>query len=56
MGRTWDIPDGQVIVFNPPAIIGMSTTGGVEAYLQNRGSDTPEEMDKRIQKYIQEAD
>ena len=38
MGKTWSIPEGQVFVFNPPAIIGMSTTGGVEAFVQNRGA------------------
>jgi multidrug efflux pump len=28
--------DGVAIAFNPPAITGLSTTGGVEAYLQDR--------------------
>ena len=35
------LKDGFAAVFNPPPIMGMSTTGGLEAYLQNRaGSDT----------------
>ena len=31
------LPKGLVLAFNPPPISGMSTTGGFEAYLQNRG-------------------
>ena len=34
------IPDAQIIAFNPPPIIGLSTTGGFEGYLQSRsGAD-----------------
>jgi multidrug efflux pump len=29
------IPEAQIIAFNPPPIIGLSTTGGFEGYLQN---------------------
>lgn len=32
------LADGFVASFNPPPIQGMSTTGGLEAYLQNRGT------------------
>ena len=56
MGKAWSIPDGQVFVFNPPAIIGMSTTGGIEAYIQNRGSDSTEQMEKVIAGYIAATD
>lgn len=56
MGRAWNIPDGQVFVFNPPAIIGMSTTGGVEAYVQNRGTDDIKRMETVLQKYIAEVE
>jgi len=56
MGRTWSIPEGQIFVFNPPAITGMSTTGGVEAYIQNRGSDDPKAMEEVVKKYIEAAD
>jgi HAE1 family hydrophobic/amphiphilic exporter-1/multidrug efflux pump len=31
------IRDGAIIALSPPAIVGMSTTGGLEFYLQNRG-------------------
>ena len=54
MGRVWQIPDAQVFVFNPPPIIGMSTTGGFEAYLQYRGdgnlSNLTVELDKLMEK------
>ena len=34
------IPDAQILAFNPPPIIGLSTTGGFEGYLQSvRGAD-----------------
>lgn len=56
MGKTWSIPEGQVFVFNPPAIIGMSTTGGVEAYVQNRGTSDIYGMEKALTKFIQEAE
>ncbi|MEY4641812.1 MAG: hypothetical protein RLZZ227_1806 [Pseudomonadota bacterium] len=36
MGMGADIKEGLVVAFNPPPIIGMSMTGGVEAYIQNR--------------------
>lgn len=56
MGKTWSIPEGQVFVFNPPAIIGMSTTGGVEAYVQNRGASDIYGMEKALAQLIQEAE
>ena len=31
------VKEGVVASFNPPPITGLSTTGGVEAYLQSRG-------------------
>ncbi len=31
------VKEGVIAAFNPPPITGMSTTGGVEGYLQNRG-------------------
>ena len=32
------VPGAVVMPFNPPPIMGMSTTGGLEGYIQNRGS------------------
>ena len=56
MGKAWGIPDGQVFAFNPPAIIGMSTTGGVEGYLQSRITTDADEIEAVVQKFIEEAD
>ncbi|WP_431857614.1 efflux RND transporter permease subunit [Azospirillum sp.] len=37
MGMASGIKDAMVLSFNPPPITGMSTTGGFELYVQNRG-------------------
>ncbi|MDR0781369.1 MAG: efflux RND transporter permease subunit, partial [Pseudomonadales bacterium] len=44
MGMGADIQEGIVLAFNPPPISGMSLTGGVEGYIQNRGGDSLEVM------------
>jgi multidrug efflux pump len=36
MGMNASIKDGMVLAFNPPPIMGLSTTGGFELYLQDR--------------------
>lgn len=56
MGKTWSIPEGQVFAFNPPAIIGMSTTGGVEGYIQSRTTTDAAEIEKVVRAFISEAD
>ncbi|MGC2855171.1 efflux RND transporter permease subunit [Novispirillum sp. DQ9] len=38
------LPEAVAFMINPPPIMGMSTTGGFEVYLQNRAGDTPEQM------------
>ena len=39
------IPGALVMPFNPPTILGMSTTGGLEGYIQNRSA--PRKQTKR---------
>jgi len=39
IGANSDIKDGMVLAFNPPPIQGLSTTGGFEAYVQDRGGN-----------------
>ncbi|MDO5115882.1 MAG: multidrug efflux RND transporter permease subunit [Synergistaceae bacterium] len=56
MGKSWSIPAGQVYAFNPPAIIGMSTTGGVEGYIQSRLTTDVLEIDRVLHEFIEEAD
>ncbi|MCB1777417.1 MAG: efflux RND transporter permease subunit, partial [Candidatus Competibacteraceae bacterium] len=47
------IDKAQVVLFNPPAIPGMSSTGGFEFWIQNRGSDTdPKLLQETVQKFI----
>jgi multidrug efflux pump len=36
MGMNAGIKDGMVLAFNPPPILGLSTTGGFELYVQDR--------------------
>lgn len=53
-GQGAQIPQGILIAFNPPPISGMSTTGGFEFYLQNRGTGDPKETADMVQKLIGE--
>ncbi|SCY77993.1 efflux RND transporter permease subunit [Microvirga guangxiensis] len=47
--------DGIVIGFNPPPIIGLSTTGGFEFYLQDRSGGSLESLAQAAQQVVQAA-
>jgi len=47
--------DGVVIGFNPPPIMGLSTTGGFELYLQDRSGGSLESLAQAAQQVIQAA-
>ena len=49
------IEDGLVAVFNPPPIMGMSTTGGLEAYLQNRSGGDANAFAGEVQRLLDAA-
>ncbi|GGP17957.1 efflux RND transporter permease subunit [Silvimonas iriomotensis] len=49
------IRDAVVLAFNPPPITGMSTTGGLEAYIQSRGTTDPAAIQQAIQSYLEAA-
>lgn len=49
------IPAALVMPFNPPPIMGMSTTGGLEGYIQNRGSGGSNELEKQVQAFLEAA-
>ncbi|MES1949926.1 hydrophobe/amphiphile efflux-1 (HAE1) family protein [Salinisphaera sp. S4-8] len=49
------IPDAQIIAFNPPPIIGLSTTGGFEGYLQSKSGDSFNEIREAAGKVVAEA-
>ena len=46
--------DAFYLILNPPPISGMSNTGGVEAYIQNKSGASPEELGLVIQDYVAE--
>ncbi|WP_114772851.1 efflux RND transporter permease subunit [Microvirga subterranea] len=47
--------DGVVVGFNPPPIMGLSTTGGFEFYLQDRSGGSLEDLAQAAQRVIQAA-
>ena len=53
-GAGASIREGMVIAFGPPAIRGLGTSGGFEAYLQNRGNDDPQQLAKVLQQFLGE--
>jgi multidrug efflux pump len=55
MGMGADIKEGLVLAFNPPPIMGMSMTGGVEGYIQNRGGDSVEVMSAKTNEFVAAA-
>ncbi|MFZ5427295.1 MAG: efflux RND transporter permease subunit, partial [Thermodesulfobacteriota bacterium] len=51
-GRGMALPSGLVLAFNPPPISGMSTTGGFEAYIQNKGEGDSKALAAMTAKFI----
>ena len=47
------IPTAIIMPFNPPPIMGMSTTGGLEGYIQNRSSGDSRALEKQIQAFVE---
>ncbi|MDU9395902.1 efflux RND transporter permease subunit [Pseudomonas sp. zfem003] len=47
--------DGVVMTFNPPPITGMSTTGGFEAYLQDRSGGSIAQLQAIVGKFVAAA-
>jgi len=52
MAQTIGIKDGFILPVNPPAIIGLSTTGGFEFYLQDRGGGSYQTLYEMTQKLV----
>ncbi len=48
-------PEGIGYAFSMPPIMGMSTTGGFEGYIQNRAGKTPQELMSKTQEFINRA-
>lgn len=55
MGMGAGIEEANVFAFVPPPIMGLSLTGGVEGYLQVRGSPTPDEIEALSNRLIANA-
>jgi multidrug efflux pump len=55
MGMGLSEKDGVVASFNPPPITGMSTTGGFEAFVQNRAGASVPEMAAKVQAFLAAA-
>lgn len=49
------VPQAQVMPFNPPPIMGMSTTGGLEGYIQNRSEGGSAELSDQVNKFLEAA-
>ncbi len=52
MGQAMQITDGYALAFTPPAITGMSNTGGFEAYVQDKSGGSIERLYQVTQEFI----
>ncbi|MDD3154110.1 MAG: efflux RND transporter permease subunit [Victivallaceae bacterium] len=46
------IPEAQVRVFQPPAIMGLGVTGGVTFALRTTGNDTPQQFEGKVRQML----
>jgi HAE1 family hydrophobic/amphiphilic exporter-1 len=49
------IPEARVIAILPPAIPGISSTGGFSVFLQDRSGDTVEFLAQNVRRFVEEA-
>ncbi|QLY24712.1 efflux RND transporter permease subunit [Bdellovibrio sp. KM01] len=52
IGLNQVIRDGAIMALSPPAIVGMSTTGGLEFYLQNRGGSDSKTLATKTKQFM----
>lgn len=52
MGIGMGLPDGMVLTFNPPPILGLGSAGGFEVYVQNRVDGDPQRLNEVLQSFI----
>jgi len=55
MALTVDLREALIFAFNPPPITGISTTGGFEAYLQNRSGASTQELVQTASRLVDAA-
>lgn len=46
------LPDAMVVMFSPPPIMGLGSTGGFEFYLQSRKEDDPQRLQEVLQAFL----
>ncbi|MDR1350074.1 MAG: multidrug efflux RND transporter permease subunit [Zoogloeaceae bacterium] len=51
-GMGQQLTDGMAVIFNLPAIMGLGSTGGFEAYVQNRVDGDPKKLDGVINELV----
>lgn len=49
------VPDGMVLAFNPPPIVGLSTTGGFEGYVQDRTGFGSYALESKVKEVVAAA-
>ncbi len=49
------VTGANVMPFNPPPIMGMSTTGGLEGYIQNRSEGGSTALSEQVSKFLERA-
>jgi HAE1 family hydrophobic/amphiphilic exporter-1/multidrug efflux pump len=49
-----EIPQANMLAFNPPAIRGLGTAGGFEVYLQDRGASDSQKLYRQLQDFLGE--
>jgi HAE1 family hydrophobic/amphiphilic exporter-1/multidrug efflux pump len=52
MGIGMSMKDGMAMMFNPPAIMGLGTTGGFEFYLQNRDDGDAQSLARHLDELV----
>ncbi|MDR1235431.1 MAG: multidrug efflux RND transporter permease subunit [Holosporaceae bacterium] len=55
MGIGAGVTDATVMAFCPPPIVGMSTTGGFEAYIQQTGNSDARALEGKVKEFIAAA-
>ncbi|MDR2788384.1 MAG: efflux RND transporter permease subunit, partial [Candidatus Accumulibacter sp.] len=51
-GMGQSIPEGMVVVFSPPAIMGIGSASGFEGYIQDREGGSPQDLDAVVQELL----
>lgn len=49
------IPEGQIFIFNPPAIQGLGTVGGFEFWIENRGTKDYSYLEEKTEQFLAAA-